>query len=547
MAKQVLLGDEAVAQAAIDAGVSAAYGYPGTPSTEILEYLIEKSESGGFKAAWCANEKTALESALGVSFIGQRSLVTMKHVGLNVAADPFLNAAVLKLGGGLVIAVADDPGMHSSQDEQDSRFYADFAMVPCFEPASQQEAYDMVREAFDVSERFHAPALLRLVTRLSHSRATVETGAARGRNGISKSPDKGDWMLLPAFARRNYDRLCSIQKDIEAWSDGHALNRLTLNEGFAEYGVITTGLGKNYYEENLADLGVEPPRLHIGCYPPPFAKIRALARSVKRIVVIEEGQPVVERILRGIYRDGAGIGLAGQGAKIQGKLDGTLPRSGELTPEIVRSALGLTPRAGIHAELPRLPNRPPQLCKGCPHGDSYAALNEALAGLESVSVTSDIGCYALGALPPYQAIESIVCMGASIGMARGASDCGIEHAVAVIGDSTFFHSGLTPLTDAVSVKAPITVLILDNSIVAMTGCQETILPAGSLEAVVAGLGVEREHIRVIDASPSKKAENAAIMRQEILYRGPSVVIARRICLEAFRKRPKGAAAKGAAE
>jgi indolepyruvate ferredoxin oxidoreductase alpha subunit len=537
------LGDEAVAQAAIDAGISAAYGYPGTPSTEIMEYLIEKSggafaEGGGFVAAWCANEKTALESALGASFAGKRSIVTMKHVGLNVAADPFLNAAVLKLGGGLVIAVADDPGMHSSQDEQDSRSYADFAMVPCLEPADQQEAYAMTRLAFDVSERFHLPVILRIVTRLAHSRASVETQAPRPANPLRKSEDKGDWMLLPAYARRNYARLCDLQKDIEAWSDAEAMNPLSLEPGAVDYAVITSGLGKNYFEECLADLPTKPSRLHVGCYPPPFAKIRQLFRAAKSVLVIEEGQPYLEKILRGMYRDAAGTGLDSGAPRVRGKLDGLLPRTGELTPDLVRAALGLPARKGLEADIPALPGRPPQLCQGCPHGDSYAALNEAVSGLDSVAVTSDIGCYALGALPPYSAIESIVCMGASIGMARGAADCGIRHAVAVLGDSTFLHSGLTPLVDAVSANAPITVLILDNSIVAMTGCQETILPPGSLEKAVAGLGIDPAHVRVIDASKAKHAENVAVMRQEIAHRGPSVIIARRVCLEAFRKQKK---------
>ncbi len=547
MSKEVLLGDEAVAQAAIDAGISAAYGYPGTPSTEIMEYLITKSRSSGdFVAAWCANEKTALESALGVCFAGQRSLVTMKHVGLNVAADPFINAAVLKLGGGLVIAVADDPGMHSSQDEQDTRFYADFAMVPCLEPTNQQEAYRMTREAFEVSERFKVPVILRLVTRLSHSRASVETQAPRAKNPLQKSKEKSDWMLLPAYARKNYDRLCSIQREMESWSDDADFNPLRLNASFNEYGVITSGLGKNYFEENLAELSVQPSHLHIGSYPPPYAKIRKLAATVKKIIVIEEGQPFLEKMLRGVNRDAAGLGLPGKCIEVKGKLDGTLPRAGELNPDLVRAALGLPANPQLKADLPVLVGRPPQLCQGCPHGDSYSALKEALAELGSWSVTSDIGCYALGALPPYDAIETIVCMGASIGMARGAADSGIKHAVAVLGDSTFLHSGLSPLVDAVSARAPITVMILDNAIVAMTGCQETILPSASLEAIAAGIGVEKEHIRVIDASKIKHAENVAILKEEISYRGPSVIIARRVCIEAFRKQ-RSQAKKGGSE
>jgi indolepyruvate ferredoxin oxidoreductase alpha subunit len=272
-----LLGDEAAALGAVHAGLSAAYGYPGTPSTEILEYLIAataKAAAGSakaaaaaaradgispdgpepFRASWCANEKTALEAALGTSFAGRRALVTMKHVGLNVAADPFINGSLLGIRGGLVIAVADDPGMHSSQNEQDSRFYAGFAMIPCLEPRNQQEAYDMTREAFDISESFGVPVMLRLTTRLSHARSTVETREERGQNPAAKGEDKTRWMLLPVYARRNYANLIEKQKGILRWSASHPANKLELEadpagERDLGFAVITSGLGGNYYEE----------------------------------------------------------------------------------------------------------------------------------------------------------------------------------------------------------------------------------------------------------------------------------------------------------
>ena len=236
MAERVLLGDEALALGAIDAGLTAAYGYPGTPSSEIMEFLQARAaegaagrDGGGFVARWCANEKTACEEALGASLVGRRALVTMKHVGLNVAADPFLNSALLDLQGGLVLAVADDPGMHSSQSEQDSRFYADFARTICLEPRSQQEAYDMTREAFDLSERFHLPVVVRLVTRLSHSRAVVRTAAPRAQNPVRKAPDPSGWVTLPSLSRRAWEKLLDLQAELRRWSEESPWNRLELN------------------------------------------------------------------------------------------------------------------------------------------------------------------------------------------------------------------------------------------------------------------------------------------------------------------------------
>jgi indolepyruvate ferredoxin oxidoreductase alpha subunit len=539
MNELALLGDEAVALGALHAGVSASYGYPGTPSTEIMERLIAEHERGGPLAAWSTNEKTALEAALGVSFAGRRSMVTMKHVGLNVAADPFINGALLGIKGGLVLAVADDPGMHSSQDEQDTRFYAAFAMVPCLEPRSQQEAYEMTREAFDVSERFSVPVVLRLTTRLSHARAGVSVAGSRPQNPLSKAQDKTAWMLLPAYARKRYELLIAKQAEISAWAAAHPSNKLELEGRDRESVVITTGLGGNYYEENLADFaasrgGKLPARLHIGAYPAPYDAIRSLCAAAKRALIIEEGMPVLEEKLRGILP---------QSLTINGKLDGTLPRAGELDPDNVRKALGLSPRPSLAADLPKLPGRPPQLCRGCPHGDSYEIIKQATAGKGSVAVTSDIGCYALGALPPYAVPETIVCMGASVNMAKGASDAGIEYAIGVIGDSTFLHSGITPLIDAVKANTPMTLVILDNSIVAMTGCQDTMLPSAAIVPLLQGLGVDPEHIVVLEALKKNFDANLAAFRKELEYRGLSVVVFRRECLEAFKARQKKEAAK----
>ncbi len=525
--RQVLLGDEAVAQAAIDAGITAAYSYPGTPSTEILEYLLRASRGGRPRAAWCANEKTAYEEALGVSFVGRRALVSMKHVGLNVAADPFINSAIVSIHGGLVLAVADDPGMHSSQNEQDSRFYADYARVPCLEPADQQEAYEMTLEAFRISERLHVPVMVRLVTRLAHSRAVVVTGGREPERPLSKASDPRSWILLPANARRQWRDLLNRGRSMQALGDLSRYNVLDL-DGAGSLGVITTGIARNYFLENAGDLDARPSHLHIGQYPPPAGKIRALAAQVSTLLVLEEGYPYIERLLRGILP---------QALEIRGKESGAIPRDGELTPDTVRAALGLPVEPGLPT-VATLPARPPQLCAGCPHGDTFIALKEALAGFESSIVTSDIGCYTLGALPPHRAIESCVCMGASIGMAKGASEAGFHPVVAVIGDSTFLHSGVTPLMDAVAARTDMTVLILDNETVAMTGGQPTLLPGQDLERLILGLGIPRERCRVVDPRPGSVHDVAAVIREEIAHREPSVVIARRECVEKARRRKK---------
>ncbi len=538
MTRKILLGDEAVALGAVHAGITAAYAYPGTPSTEILEYLqLHHERHGAPIASWCSNEKTAYEAALGTCFAGRRALVAMKHVGLNVAADAFINSALVETHGGLVLAVADDPGMHSSQNEQDSRWYADFARVPCLEPSTQQEAYEMTREAFEVSERFGVPVMVRLVTRLSHSRTTVEVREQRAQNPIARAKNRNAWVLLPANARVQYRGLLARQKNIAAWSDASPWNTLTLNPHRTDLGIITTGIARNYLRENLDDLGWAPSHLHIGAYPAPPHLLRGLVAHVQRVLVLEDGQPFVERQLRGLFPPSV---------QVMGRMSGEVPETGELSPDIVRLALKLRLRPTVIPDGLPLPNRPPQLCQGCPHAHAFHALQEALAGEKDSMVTSDIGCYTLGALDPLKAIESCVCMGASIGMARGAAEAGVHPVVAVIGDSTFAHSGLTALADAATADANMTLLILDNDTVGMTGAQDTVLPQSRLADVIVALGVAPEQCVVVDPHPRKVKANAEVLKAAIAHKGLSVVIARRECKVAAKRRQRAAALAAAA-
>jgi indolepyruvate ferredoxin oxidoreductase alpha subunit len=533
MPPRVLLGDEAVALAALHAGITAAYAYPGTPSTEILEFILRQptGEAGSPRAAWCANEKTAYEQALGVSLAGRRAMVAMKHVGLNVAADPFVNSALVAINGGLVVAVADDPGMHSSQNEQDSRVLADFARIVCLEPRNQQEAYDMTREAFELSERFDIPVMLRLVTRLAHSRAVVNVGEAVPQRPLSKAERQADWILLPSNARRRWRDLLGRQAAFLEYTETSPHNPLTLAS--RELGVITAGIGRNYYAENAPELTDLPSHLHIGAYPIPAGLVRRLAAHVKRVVVLEDGYPYVERALKG---------LLPQALVVHGRESGHLPPDGELTPDTVRAALGLPAHARSIAAGYVVPERPPQLCAGCPHLDSFHALQRALEGRPQSFVASDIGCYTLAALPPLSAIESCVCMGASVGMAKGASDAGLRPAVAVIGDSTFLHSGVTPLMDAVAADTDMTLVIVDNEVVGMTGAQPTLLNSSRLEPLVLGLGVDPAHCHVLDAHPRHTAHNSDVIRRELAHPGLSVIIAVRVCVEAARARKSAARA-----
>ncbi|NLN96731.1 MAG: indolepyruvate ferredoxin oxidoreductase [Bacteroidales bacterium] len=528
MNRLLLLGDEAIAQAGIDAGISGVYAYPGTPSTEITEYILASKEARekNIIASWTTNEKTAMEAALGMSYAGKRAMVCMKHVGLNVAADPFINSAITGANGGLIVLAADDPSMHSSQNEQDSRFYGKFAMIPMLEPSNQQEAYDMVIYGFDLSEKFKIPVLLRITTRLAHSRAGVVLNGKREQNKVGLPENYRRFILLPAIARRQYKQLLEQQAAYEDEALKSSFNQY-IDGPDKSKGIITCGLGLNYLYENYPDRNVPFPVLKIGQYPVPTEMVRKLYNECESILVLEDGYPFLEEMLRG---------LLNHGKQINGRMDGTVPRDGELNPNIVAVALGMKDEWGN--PIPEIvAPRPPSLCKGCPHIFSYNALNEAIAEFGKGRVFADIGCYALGALQPYDAISSCVDMGASITMAKGAADAGLVPAVAVIGDSTFTHSGMTGLLDAVIDNSPITVLVLDNATTAMTGGQPS-SASGKIEDVCLALGVEKEHIHVINPIPKNHEENMNIMKKELLYKGVSVIIPRRECIVTATKRLK---------
>lgn len=517
----MLLGDEAIAQAAIDAGISGIYAYPGTPSTEITEYVIQSAEakSGQIRAGWSTNEKTAVESALGMSYAGKRAMVCMKHVGLNVAADPFMNSAITGANGGLIVVSADDPSMHSSQNEQDSRVFGQFAMLPILEPTNQQDAYDMVHYGFDMSEKLGVPVLMRITTRLAHSRAGVFRKPQRPQNCIHLPDDHRQFILLPANARRQYKTLLHKQDEFKKYSFDSGFNVFTDGKN-KSLGIITTGIAYNYLLENFPDRHIPYPVLKIGQYPVPHSMVAEIYDSCDKLLILEEGYPIVEESIKGFLNNGK---------TIHGRLDGTVPRDGELNPNIVAVALGLEDTRG--KEIPSIVvSRPPSLCKGCPHVYSYNALNQALAEYSKGRVFSDIGCYTLGALDPFDAINTCVDMGASITMAKGAADAGLHPVVAVIGDSTFTHSGITGLIDCVKDKSKIMLMILDNETTAMTGGQDS-SAFGRIEDICLGVGVMKDHIFVLDPSPKHHEQNLAILKQELSYEGVSVIIPRRECIQ----------------
>lgn len=522
MKAQILLGDEAIAQAALDAGIAAAFSYPGTPATEIFEFVeIAVKKGAPVFARWSTNEKVAVEEALGASYAGRRSIVSMKHVGLNVAADPFMNAAITGANGGLVLIVADDPSMHSSQNEQDSRYYAQFGSVPCMEPSSQQEAYDMTFDGLALSEELELPIMLRMVTRLAHSRAAVVTREPLPAEPRPVVTDPRRFTLLPSNARRNWARLVGRWGQVESRMAALPFNRLELRGH--RLGVIASGIAFNYFMENLPQGDNSISYLKIGSYPLPRELVGRLFAHCEEILVIEDGYPFIEQSL---------LGLLGHSPRpVHGRLDGSLPRVGELSPSIVRKALGLVALEAASPELGELAGRPPALCKGCPHIDTYKAINEAIAGQEQARVFADIGCYTLGALPPYNAIHTCVDMGASVSMAHGAAVVGLRPSLAVIGDSTFAHSGITPLIDAVRNDTDMVLVILDNDITAMTGRQESACTGQNLLRLLEGIGVPKEHLRVMRPHPKDHAANVELLTQEIAHHGLSVVVASRPCIQ----------------
>lgn len=515
--KKLLNGNEAVAHAALAAGVHLGCGYPGTPSTEILETLA----AIGGKAQWAPNEKVALEVAIGVAFGKGRALATMKHVGLNVAADPLFTAAHTGVSGGLVILVADDPGMASSQNEQDSRRYAVAAGIPMMEPSDSQEAYDFFGGAMALSETWNTPVLLRLTTRICHSKTIVEL------HDIAPSPNTPDFqrdipgrVMVPAYARPAHRRMRERLAKLAQWNETSEFN--PVREGSSDLGIITSGISAVHAREAAPEASLL--KLEV-TYPLPLAKMKAFAHSVKRCVVIEEGDPVLHDA------------CLAHGICVEGKDE--MYRFGELNVTRVRRIL-----AGDNSAEPvPVRGKPPQLCPGCPHRMSF----ETLRDLECI-VAGDIGCYTLGVLPPFEAMDTCVCMGAAIGVGLGLRHVLPEEqarrVVSVIGDSTFVHSGITGIAEMMYNPPPggHVVMILDNSTTAMTGMQEH--PGTGLtldhrpthqldfEALCRAMGVP--DVTVFDAH-GKKSELHALVQQKLAAQTLCVILVKKVCILAAKK------------
>jgi indolepyruvate ferredoxin oxidoreductase alpha subunit len=516
--KRLLSGNEAVARGAWEAGVIVASAYPGTPSTEILENFARYPN---VYAEWAPNEKVAVDVAVGAAYAGRRSLATMKHVGVNVAADSVFYASMTGLEAGMVIVTADDPEMHSSQNEQDNRRYAKFARIPCLEPSDSQEAKDMVGLALDLSEAFDTPVFLRLTTRICHSSTAVDLGEqvprAPTREKFPRDPVK--YVMVPGNARRKHPVIEERIRQVSKFAETFAPNRVEWRD--KKLGIVTCGVAYQYAREVFPEASV----LRLGMtYPLPAQMVRDFAAQVERLIVVEELDPFLEEEIKL-------MGVACEGKSI-------FPIVGEFDPRVVREsaiAAGLLPESArvpvAELDKPPIPPRPPVLCPGCPHRALFYILNK-----RKVAVTGDIGCYTLGLLPPLSAIHTCGCMGAGIGQAHGADKAGIgERMVAVIGDSTFFHTGLPALANVAYNRSNVVTVILDNRITGMTGHQQnpgtgytlqmTEVPPLELEPLVRALGIER--VKTVPAFDVKALDET--MKEFLAADGPSVLIARDEC------------------
>jgi indolepyruvate ferredoxin oxidoreductase alpha subunit len=517
---KLLSGDEAVARGAWEAGVAVASAYPGTPSTEILESF---AHFPGVYAEWAPNEKVAVDVAIGAAYAGRRALATMKHVGLNVAADAFMYASMTGIEAGLVIVSADDPAMHSSQNEQDNRTFAKFARVPCLEPSDSQEAKDLTIAAFGLSERFDTPVLLRLTTRICHSTSAVELGeqivpdATATAKKFPRNPAK--YVMVPGNAVKRHPVIEQRMRDVAELAESFPYNRIEAGE--RSLGIITAGVAYQYVKEVFPQASI----LRLGMtWPLPERMLREFAAGVERLIVIEELDPFIEEAVRL-------LGIPAEGKSI-------FPLTGEFDPRVIReSALraGLLPDSA-RVPLPEvnvgpLPARPPVLCPGCPHRGTFYVLNKL-----KVPVNGDIGCYTLGLIPPLSAIHSCGCMGASIGVAHGAAKAGSpEHHVAVLGDSTFFHSGIPALINTVYNQSPVVTVIMDNRVTGMTGHQDNPSTGRTLqgqqttaieiEPLVRALGIK--HVKTVPAFEVDEVERT--LKEYLKLNEPSVLITREPC------------------
>lgn len=512
----LMSGNEAIGRGAIEAGISFAVSYPGTPATDILEYLA-RSFPGPVQ--WAVNEKVALETAVGVSYTGRRVVCSMKHVGLNVAADPLMTAAYLGVKGGLVLVIADDPGAYSSQNEQDSRFFARFAKIPCFEPSDAQEAKEMMLRAFDLSEELELPVMLRTITRISHALAPVTLDDIRPPNPLALEKNPAKMLAVPSNVIRCHKALNAKQAALRDRIESAGVNRASRRPGIRS-GIIACGLAYTYAKEYGDGYDV----LKISGYPFPERRIEEFVKGLDEVWVLEEGYPFVEETVRKYS------------ATVKGKMSGELPAEGELGPDAMAKYV---PGWGGNGSAPAvLPLRPPVLCAGCPHREFYKALIEATPSFTA----GDIGCYTLGAAPPLQALDTCLCMGASIAKAAGISSQGVKRVAAVIGDSTFIHTGIPALINAVYNKANILVVIMDNASTAMTGHQPTPLTGITAKGEEGGKVVLEELCRacgvasVTTLSPYKVAENTAVLREKLEAEGVNVVISCGPCILTGKKK-----------
>ena len=521
--KKLLIGNEALARGFYEGGVGVVSSYPGTPSTEITECL---SEYRDIHTEWAPNEKVATETAFGASLAGRRSVCAMKHVGLNVAADPVFTVSYTGVNAGMVLCVADDPAMHSSQNEQDSRHYAIAAKLPMLEPADSGEAYAFAKASFELSEKFDTVVMMRMATRIAHSQSIVDIGerAEVADREYVKNPEK--YIMMPAYAKKRHPIVEQRTADLTAFAENCPFNRVEAGTSDA-FGIITSGTCYNYVKEVF---GNEVPVLKIGLVNPlPPEMIKRFAASVKRLVVVEELDGVIETFCRS-------LGLTVEGKNLFSPI-------GEYSQSIVARAFGRETAAPL-AGLPEVPARPPMMCAGCPHRGMYYVLSKL-----KITVIGDIGCYTLGAQAPLNAVDSVLCMGASVSGIHGFNTVLGEKSegktVAVIGDSTFMHSGITGLVNIVYNNSNSTVIILDNSITGMTGHQQNPTtgfdihgdPAAKidLEALCHSIGVRR--VAVVD--PYDLAACERVLKEELAAKEPSVIISRRPCvlLKSVKKNP----------
>ena len=548
--KVLLLGNEAIARAALEAGVAVATTYPGTPASEIGDALARVAKDAGIYFEYSTNEMVATEFAIGAATSGVRALVSMKHVGVNVAADALITFAYTGTRGGFVLVTADDPSCHSSQNEQDNRYYALLAGLPLLEPSSPQECYDMTKEAFEISEKLELPVIVRTTTRVSHVRGPVIVGEivkGIGKKEFVKEPRR--FVTVPAVAKERHLVLLENLKKAEKLSEQSGFNEVRRVGAGGKRGVITASAASNYVMDASKSMQLDLDVLKLGfSHPLPSSLVSEFLRSHDTVVVVEELEPVLENAIRAVAQH------AGLGTNILGKMDGILPRAHEFNQAIVEAALiralGIerSPSADI-VPLQILPERPPVLCAGCPHSATYFAVNKAVG--KKAIFASDIGCYTLGVAPPFRTADLLICMGSSVGTAGGLAMVNEVPVIAFIGDSTFFHAGIPGLINAVHHGHKFLLMILDNRTTAMTGHQPHAgssvgpsccdITAVSIENVVKGCGVR--WLKVVDPYDIKTTTDA--IKEAVAQEGVSVIIARRECALLAKRGREGAIQKKA--